>query len=214
MSTLAEELFLLADDRVTGRPMIDHTHLSLGLGGALLLDLALGGRIALADSHVRDVDLTDTGDQLLNDVLNSIAHEVRSHEPDYWVQHLARSVYHDVRVHLVEQGVLRRDDHRVFGLIPVHKTPQADTSVERGLTNQLHDAVVLGHPASPQTAALVSLVLAVGLQHHLFPRCDQRAIQRRMAELAGEQWVVEAVAHTINATDAALGILPFNEPIE
>ena len=59
-----------------------------------------------------------------------------------------------------------------------------------------------------------SLVLAVGLQHHLFPRCDQRAIQRRMAEFAGEQWVVEAVAHTINATDAALGILPFDRPIQ
>ena len=33
MSTLAEELFLLAqDDRVTGRSVIDHIHLDLGLG--------------------------------------------------------------------------------------------------------------------------------------------------------------------------------------
>ena len=117
----------------------------------------------------------------------------------------------DVRGRLLGEGVLRRDDHKVFGLVPVHLTPQRDVSVERGLTDRLLDAVVLGHPASPRTAALASLVLAVGLEHHLFPRCDQRAIQRRIAALTGEQWVVEAVTHTINATNAALGIiLPFD----
>ena len=211
MSTLAEELFLLADDRASGRPLIDHTHLDLGLGGALLSDLLLRQRIALVDIHVCAIDLTDTGDELLDKALNSIAHEGRSHEPDYWVRHLARTVYHDVRGRLLGEGVLRRDDHKVFGLVPVHLTPQRDVSVERGLTDRLLDAVVLGHPASPRTAALASLVLAVGLEHHLFPRCDQRAIQRRIAALTGEQWAVEAVTHTINATNAALGIiLPFD----
>ena len=109
MSTLAEELFLLADDRVTGRPLIDHTHLSLGLGGALLFDLLLLRRIALVDFRVCGVDLTDAGDQLLDKALTAIAHEVKLHEPDYWVRRLARSVYHDVRGRLVAEGVLRRD---------------------------------------------------------------------------------------------------------
>ena len=214
MPTLADELFLLADDRVSGRPLIDHTHLDLGLGGALLLDLLLYERIALVDFHVCSVDLTATGDQLLDKALTTIVGEVRTHEPDYWVRRLARKAYHEVRGRLVANGVLRRDIHRVFGLIPVHQTPQADTSVEFGLTDHLNDAVVLGHPPAPRTAALASLVLAIGLQHHLFPRCDQLAIQRRMAELASGQWVVEAVAHTINATDAALGIVSFDDPTE
>ena len=35
-----------------------------------------------------------------------------------------------------------------------------------------------------------------------------------MAEFAGEQWVVEAVTQTINATNAALGIVPLSDPTE
>lgn len=210
MSTLTEELFLLADDAVTGRPLIDHTHLDLGLGGAMLLDLVLRSRLALIDFHVHAMDVTATGDLLVDTALTEIAGEARTHDPDYWVRRLARDASHKVRDQLVASGVLRLDDHKVLGLIPVHQRPQVDTSVGHGLTTHLHDAVVLGHPASPRTAALASLVLAVGLERHLFPRCDQRSIRSRISELTAGQWVAEAVAHTINATNAALGIVPFD----
>ena len=214
MFTLAEELFLLADDRVTGRPLIDHAHLDLGLGGALLLDLALSQRVALSDFHVAVVGLAATGEPLLDKALSAIRIEGRAHEPDYWVRHLAKDVYHDVRDRLVSEGHLRLDDHKVFGLFPVHQTPQANDNVERGLTERLYDAVVVGHPPTPRTAALAALVSSVGLERHLFPRCDQRSIGRRMAELTSAQWVVEAVAQTVRATDAALGILPFDDSTE
>ena len=113
---------------------------------------------------------------------------------------------------LVKAGVLRRDDHRVLGLIPVHRTPQADGRIEHELVDQLYDAVVLGHPASPETAALAALALAVGLGRHLFPRSDRRAIQHRMIQIAEGQWVAEAVSHTIGALNAALGIPSFDSP--
>ena len=51
--TLAEDLYLLADDPATGRPLVDVAHLDLGLGGALLLDLALRQRIAHTDELVK-----------------------------------------------------------------------------------------------------------------------------------------------------------------
>ena len=56
MVTLVEDLFLLATDASTGRPLIDTTHLDLGLGGALLLDLVLQQRLAPRDSHVMVTD--------------------------------------------------------------------------------------------------------------------------------------------------------------
>ena len=214
MRILAEELFLLSDDRVTGRPLLDHGHLDLGLSGALLMELALRKSIVLVDDHVHIALPTATGDQLLDKTLAAISGESRPHDPEYWVRRCARNVYHEIRDRLITAGVLRRDHHRVFGFIPVHQTPQVDTKLEKGLTDHLFDAVVVGRPASDRTAALASLVLAVGLERHLFPRCDPRAIQRRLAELAREPWVAQAVAHTINATDAALGIVPFEDSIE
>ena len=41
MVTLAEDLYLLAGDGASGRLLVDPVHLDLGLGGALLLDLAV-----------------------------------------------------------------------------------------------------------------------------------------------------------------------------
>ena len=215
MITLVEDLFLLATDASTGRPLIDTTHLDLGLGGALLLDLVLQQRLAPRDSHVMVTDPRPTGDPLLDRVLSEIA-AAKPHEPGHWVRHLTHGLYHIVRDRLVEAGVLCRDDHKVFGIIPIHRTHETDGRLRHELEDHLQDAVVLNHSPSRQTAALASLALAVGLDANLFPRSDHRAVRRRMAEVAGEcpecEWVADTVHRAVDASDAALGITPAGQP--
>lgn len=215
MVTLVEDLFLLATDASTGRPLIDTTHLDLGLGGALLLDLVLQQRLAPRDSHVMVTDPRPTGDPLLDRVLSEIA-AAKPHEPGHWVRHLTHGLYHIVRDRLVEAGVLCRDDHKVFGIIPIHRTHETDGRLHTELEDHLQDAVVLNHSPSRQTAALASLALAVGLDANLFPRSDHRAVRRRMAEVAGQcpecEWVADTVHRAVDASDAALGITPAGQP--
>jgi Golgi phosphoprotein 3 (GPP34) len=213
MVTLAEDLYLLSGDGATGRLLIDTTQLDLGLGGAQLLDLVLQQRVALVDDHVAVTDRAHTDDPLLDTALAAMADQARAHEPEYWVRHLARGAHHAVQDRLVAAGVLRRDDHKVLGVIPVHRTPETDHRLHDELVDHLHDAVVLGHVPSRETAALASLALAVGLEQHLFPRSDRRAVRQRMAEVAEGQcpeghWVAAAVKHTIDAVNAAMGIAP------
>ena len=213
MVTLAEDLYLLASDGDTGRLLIDTTYLDRGLSGALLLELVLQRRVGSVDYHVTMSDSTPTGDPLLDTALAEVAGESKAHEPEYWVRHLARGVRHAVQDRLVAEGVLRRDDHKVLGVIPVHRTPETDQRLHHELVDHLHDAVVLGHPPSRKTAALATLALAVGLEQHLFPRSDRRAVRHRMAEVAESgcaegQWVGAAVRHTIDAVNAAMGITP------
>jgi hypothetical protein len=80
------------------------------------------------------------------------------------------------------------------------------------LVDHLHDAVVLDHPPSSESAALAALALAVGLDRHLFPRADQRAVRQRMTEVAAEcsaaAWIAASVSAAVNALDAGLGVLP------
>jgi Golgi phosphoprotein 3 (GPP34) len=204
--TLAEDLFLLASHEATGRTRIQPAHLDMGLGGALLLDLVLHERVALADSHVVVVNPEPVGNPLLDAALFTIVAESKPHGPDHWVRHLARGARPAVQARLISAGILRMEDHKVLGLIPVHHTHHADVRIEHELEDRLHDAVVLGHPASLEITALVSLVLAVGLERYLFPRSDRRAIQRRMEEIADAEWVGAAVKHVIDAVNAALGI--------
>jgi hypothetical protein len=208
MLTLAEDLFLLASDDATGRPRIPAAYLDLGLGGALLRDLALHGRVALADDHVVVLDRTPVGDPLLDAALRKVADQTKPREPDYRVRHLAHGARTAVERRLVERNVLAPDDHRLLGVIPVHHTHQVDDRIEHDLERRLHEAVVLDRPASPETAALASLALAVGLDRHLFPRADRRAVRRRMEDIGAGDWVGPAVAHAIAADDATLGIVP------
>jgi hypothetical protein len=212
--TLAEDLYLLCTDAATGRLRIDASHLDLGLGGALLLDLALQRRIALVDGHVVVTESTQTGDPLLDSPLAEVASQAKTHEPDYWVRHVARGARHAVQDRLVAAGVLRRDDHKVLGLIPLHRTQETDHRLHHELVDHLQDAVVQGHSASRETAALASLALAVRLEQHLFPRSDRRAVRHRMVEVAegvgaDDQWVAAAVQHTIDAVNAAMGMTPW-----
>jgi hypothetical protein len=63
--TLAEDLYLLADDAATGRPLIQPAHLDLGLGGALLLGLALRHRVVCDGARVAVVAQRPTDEPLL-----------------------------------------------------------------------------------------------------------------------------------------------------
>jgi hypothetical protein len=212
MVSLAEDLYLLAGDGSTGRLLIDTTHLDLGLGGALLLDLAVRGHVGLADSHVVVTGGPPTGEPLLDTALTTVVGGARGHGPDHWVRHLARGAHRAVQNRLVDAGVLRRDDGRLLHVIPVHRTHESDGRLHHALLDQLNDAVVLGHPPSPETAALASLVLAVGLERHLFPRSDRHEIRRRMAEIAGGGWVAPAVSGAVTVVDVALGLGPEPDP--
>jgi hypothetical protein len=208
MVSLAEDLFLLACDEATGRARIPTTYLELGLGGALLLDLVLRDRLALVDEHVAVVASARTGDSLLDAALGAVVAGAQRHEPEYWVRHLAKGTRAAVQRRLVAAGVLLADDHKVLGLVAVHHTHQVDDRMEHELVRGLRDVVILDRPASRDTAALVSLALAVGLEQHLFPRADRRAVRQRMREIADGEWVGAAVKHAVDAVNAALGIAP------
>lgn len=211
MVTLAEDLYLLATDASTGRLLIDPTHLDLGLGGALLLDLVLQRRLALRDAHVTATDQGLTGDPLLDRTLAEIG-DARPHEPGHWVRHLTHGLRRTVRDRLIETAVLSRDDHRVLGVIPIHRTHETDGRLHHELEDHLHHAVVLGRPPSREAAALASLALAVNLEGHLFPRADHRDVRRRMAQLVDTcpecEWVTDAVHRAVAAADVVLGITP------
>ena len=212
MAILAEDLYLLADDAATGRPLIPAAHLDLGLGGALLLDLGLRHRITFNGGRVAVVTQRPTGETLLDRAIERMTRTEKPHEPDYWVRHLARGARRTVQKQLVDVGVLRHDDHRLLRIVPVHRTPEVDGRLHHELVDHLYEAVVLDRPPSVETAALAMLALAVGLEERLFPRSDREAVRRRMAEVAtgchDGAWVATAVMSAVNAVDAAVGVVP------
>ena len=65
---LAEELLLLAYDDQTGKATGSRIGLDLGMAAAVLVDLALAGRVAYADGFLKVIDPTPTGEAIADAV--------------------------------------------------------------------------------------------------------------------------------------------------
>ncbi len=87
MLTLAESLVLLAlDDEQGTVGWFSDDALNLGLAGALLADLALRERIAVAGRTVTTRDSTPVGEPLLDETLALVAGSARARDARGWVQ--------------------------------------------------------------------------------------------------------------------------------
>src|SRR3712207_1238325 len=104
---LAEELLLLAYDDETGKATVSRIGLDLGMAAAVLVDLALAGRVAYGvGGALIVIDETPTGDPIADAVLAKVAGD-DPHTPAQWVQRLRHGLRDRVLADLVARGVVR-----------------------------------------------------------------------------------------------------------
>jgi hypothetical protein len=204
--SLPEEFLLLAYDE-DGTPLTDGTHLDNGLGGALLLELALAGRVDVADKRVVVLDPQTTGDPLTDDALARIAAEPRTRKPGHWVTKLAKQARPRILEKLVADGVLTTEKDRVLGVFPRMKYPSANgaqPAVEIDARQRMRDAILGSGPAEPRTAALCALVAATELDRKVFKDLDRKRVKARLKEIGEGAWAAEAVRKSIEEIQAAI----------
>jgi hypothetical protein len=200
--SLPEEFLLLAYDE-SGIPLTDGTHLDNGLGGAVLLELALAGRIGIADKRVVVADPGPTGDRLLDDNLARVGAEARARKPGHWVSKFAKDARPRVLDKLVAEGVLTVEHDRVLGVFPRKKYPPA---VEADGGQRVRAAVLGSGPVEPRTAALCALVAATELDRKVLADVDRRLVKARLKEISEGAWAADAVRRTIEEIQAAVMI--------
>src|SRR6201999_3667490 len=107
--SLAEELLLLAYDDQSGKATGSRIGLDLGMAAAVLVDLALAGRIAYVDGYLRVNDATPIGEPIAGAVLAGPA-EDEPHTPAQWVQRLRYRLRTRILEDLLARGVVRDVD--------------------------------------------------------------------------------------------------------
>jgi hypothetical protein len=203
---LAEEFLLLAYDD-DGTPLTDGTHLDNGLGGALLLELALAGRVDIADKKVVVLDGNPTGDPVVDGALGRILAEDRGRKPGHWVTKFAKETRPQVLDRLVASGVLTVEKDKVLWVFPRTRYPAAHgvEPVAETETRQRMRAAVLGTgPVDPRTAALCALVAATDLDKSVFADLDRKAVQARLREIGEGSWAAAAVKKVLDEIQAAV----------
>ncbi|GAA2224723.1 hypothetical protein GCM10010413_18550 [Promicromonospora sukumoe] len=187
-------LLLLLDDRtgtVRGEANVHYT-----LGGAVLIELALLGRVELDGKRVHAVAGEPLGDSLLDAAAAQVAK--RPKHVHTVLLDLGLDLEPQVRDRLVDRGLLRRERSKVLGLIPVTRTPAQDLPYEAALLERVRAVLEDGVPPDPRTAALTAVLSAGGTLRELHPAIPRsRAVTERARELREGTWGAAAVNQAI-----------------
>jgi hypothetical protein len=217
---IAEDLLLLAYDDATGKPDGWLSDLDSRLAAALLLELALAGRVTVADDGTTTsgadaksgadvkpgtvvvLDDRPTGQPVLDGALAVVAERPRT--PQDLLGPVGKGVRDAPLAGLVERRVLRREDGRILGLFPTTSWPSADTSHEIALRAECEDVLLRRRDPRPETAALLSLAAGTVLVKRLVPAEHRKQAEARAKELAEESWATEAVKKAVDDLNAVI----------
>ena len=198
---LATDLLLLAldDERGTVLPQAA-MGLDYGLAGAIVMELALRGRLDVNDDKVSTIGPV-IDDALLDDALRTIA-ATPGKDLSHWVWHLARDLgglRQRLLDRLVAQGTLAKRERRVLLLFHQNVYPERDARVEHDIRRRVNDALLHGRSPDAQTACLIHLAAACRVTDAIYPRDQHKMIEARIAALgdagiAGADAVASLVA--------------------
>ena len=207
---LATDLLLLALDDERGTVLSQAAiGLDYGLAGALVMELALRGRIRIDNEAVSTIGPA-TDDALLDDALRVIA-ATPGKDLSHWVWHLSREL-HGLRQRLLDrlvaQGTLEKRERRVLLLFHQNVYPERDARVEHDIRQRVDDALLHGATPDAQTACLIHLAAACRVTDAIYPRDQHKAIEARIdvlgdAGMAGANAVAGLVAQAETAAVTA-----------
>lgn len=211
MSTLiAEDLVLLLLDDESGK-LRNATYLDTGIGGALLVELALLGNVEVvardgwwSRSKVVPTSAPLPSDPTLRTALETVQDKERTAQD--LVGRLGRNRREPLLARLEGAGILRREEGRVMGLFPTTRWPAVDSRHEADVRRSLADALLRGAQPDQRTAALVSLLHALDLVHRVVETdgLPARELKTRAKEIADGDWAAKAVKDAVTAAQAAI----------
>lgn len=206
MTLIAEDLLLLLlDDEKGTVPAGVQT--DTGLGGALLVELALSGVATLGEKGTWTAARVQVAGATPADPLLAAAHATVAEQPrtaKALVQRLGKHSREQLVARLVDRGILEERRHAVLGLFPRTTWPTADATHERGLRARLTDVLVRGAEPDERTAALVALTSALGVAGRSVDlsiyRGDvrKRDVERRAKQVAEGDWAAAAVRAAVD----------------
>ncbi len=166
--TMAEEILLLLLDDETGQPVgLKGPAGDLALVGAILMELALAGRIDTDLDCLTVVDPKPVGDAVLDGALAQLAAPGAARTSRGWIQAFARGagpMRTQLLERLVQGGVLRRVEDRFLWVFPERRYPKAEGRAEvEEVRARLRHVLLDDSIPEPRDALLIGLARATGL---------------------------------------------------
>lgn len=207
---IAEDLLLLLTDDRRGS-VREYASADYVLGGALLMELALAGRVRITEEgesahkpgRVTITDESPTDDEILDGALARLAAKPGC-KPQKAVELLVKKVRRPLQDRLVQRGMFRHEKSRFAGF---DKFPAADGSHEADIRAGLFRVLVQNEEPTVRQASLISLLSAIDVAHKVVAEdvstIDKKAVRKRAKELMKDNWASEAAKAAITAVQTA-----------
>ena len=170
---LHEDLYLIAHDQ-SGKPLIHQSSMALGLAGAVLLELAVSGRVTVADGRAT-VSRPPAGEAPVS---------VADGDVRLVIKKAADGLYDRTRETLVASGVLVRVSRRRLGMLPYTRYQLADIASVVRASSGVRSAVEGWKPPDARCAALCGLVAVLRLEAELYLDQPANRLVGRLREIA------------------------------
>lgn len=208
---IVEDLVLLLMDDESGAIAGAGT-LYYTLGGAVLVELGLDGRITVDENDkglnglkVRAVPGDALSDPVLQTAHDKVAERVRGVQT--LLIEIGTGLHETVLDRLVERGMLRRESKKTLGVFRSTSTTAADTQHKKALMEKVRAVLVYGEEPDARTAAVIGLLSASGTLpslHRSIPWSGK--VYTRAKELEQASWGAEAVNTAVMRTVAAVSV--------
>ena len=205
MLRFAEELLLLLIDEKRGDlAPVPEASLSCALAGAVLMDLALEGRIDTDTERLLLLDSTPLDDSLVDPALEEIAGSEAPHDTGFWVARIAERA-DEIRAgalsRLTAQGILEAQEDAFLSFKPsvsrARRYPSLDQEAREDVRLRVMRVLFSDDIPDPRDIVIVSLAEACGSFARLLSPAEHAEARERIAlvsrmDLIGRS-VVEAI---------------------
>ena len=203
--TLAERFFVCA---IPADGIVVSPKVPTGVGGAIVAELALAGRIRVEEEGVHALDTTPTGDELLDPVIAGAQDpSSQSTRASWFVANVGRAQLPKVHARVVESGLAtleKGEKRRLIGTKPDWLKPTAAGEEERRRMR----AVLLGDAEPDEREALLAgLAAACDLVRLHVPKERRDEATRRAESLAAGEALPEHVRDAIRGSRAAVAAI-------
>jgi hypothetical protein len=204
---IAEMLLLTALNDKGSVPVGSGGLIQVGLTGALLADLAIDGRLAVAaDGTVRAGD-TRPGDELLADVCDAVREHLQGRNVRQVIGGLSHHIggsWNRVVDRLTDAGVLGRDRP---SLLRPTRHPVLDTAARQAVLAQIRAAAAGERPVSAQVAVVLALIGPCRLVERVAPDPGTRGeAKRRIDRVTAETPFAPGVAKILDELIVAITV--------
>ena len=204
---LYEEIMLLALRNEKGTVATGYSEHAVG--GAVLAELLLDGRIAIDDTRKQLVDIHSadpTGDPIIDECMERMTTSKRRASLKTWVSRLAgtKNLRHDVARQLCNRGIVRADESTVLFMFTRKVYPEINPVPERKIVERLRAAIFSDViRLDPRTVVLISLANGVDLLGATFGRKEIRTRKQRIEQIINGEMTGKATREVIAACQTA-----------